>query len=426
MAIDTTYQLRPGESIDAYNKRIAAYNASKGSTPSPVVASTTGIDTTYQLRPGESISAYNERIRQYNASKAPPKETKTTTKTTESKPPPPPPTYQAPTSAIPQLKLPQAPQLPQQGDLVQFSNALASATELARQNRNAQGLSVVSQNFAPGMLNASDFSSILGNLNKAGDRTLETSLDIYNTAQKNQYNSIIDQYNIQRQQAIDTYNASVDRYNSERQASLDKYNAKVDAYNANNKALTSDISVYTDNTGKLTGVNVLTGEVVWEQPGLGKGSESGLTSGGLTLSAQDIADFYTALQTGSTAEGTKFGNPRGADGFVDPRVWLQLYDTWRSENGLTDDFLDKFPIENINPANTWIKAELSTRGLGDEWDKYVGSGSSGSAGWTPTEVKKLEAAGLLYAPREQQLAFLYPQKATSGTDVLIDKYLSNP
>jgi hypothetical protein len=84
-AIDTTYELRSGETIAAYNARIAAYNASQNapapsSTGAPVPTSIpaqksppTTVDTTYQVRSGETIDAYNARIAAYNASKnAPP------------------------------------------------------------------------------------------------------------------------------------------------------------------------------------------------------------------------------------------------------------------------------------------------------------------------------------------------------------------
>lgn len=84
MAIDTTYQLQPGESIAAYTARIANYNASKTpapvtptptptSTPAPVAPPPTpsAVDKNYFLNPGESTDAYNARIATYNASKVP-------------------------------------------------------------------------------------------------------------------------------------------------------------------------------------------------------------------------------------------------------------------------------------------------------------------------------------------------------------------
>lgn len=41
MAIDTNYQVKPGESTDAYNTRVAAYNASKNPTPTAPVSTNT-------------------------------------------------------------------------------------------------------------------------------------------------------------------------------------------------------------------------------------------------------------------------------------------------------------------------------------------------------------------------------------------------
>lgn len=74
--VDNNYQLRPGETPDAYNQRVAQYNASKGTTgrtqaSSPSTSGSSGIDTNYQLGQGESIPDYNARIEKYNASKAP-------------------------------------------------------------------------------------------------------------------------------------------------------------------------------------------------------------------------------------------------------------------------------------------------------------------------------------------------------------------
>lgn len=87
MVVDTNYQLKPGESVDQYNARIASYNASKNTapatTPAPVSnpqptqpqvqpqtqPQTSTADVNYMLKPGESIEQYNARVATYNASK---------------------------------------------------------------------------------------------------------------------------------------------------------------------------------------------------------------------------------------------------------------------------------------------------------------------------------------------------------------------
>ncbi len=133
-----------------------------------------------------------------------------------------------------------------------------------------------------------------------------------------------------------------------------------------------------------------------------------ITSGGLTISEQELNEVYTILQTGQSADGSQYGNPMGSDGFVDPAVYLKLLDQWKGNGGLLDDFLKKFPPNSfINPKNTWIGAELKNRGV--NW-KPAGQTSSTSSGFTEVEKRKLEQAGLTNATRQQQLDHLYGSK----------------
>jgi hypothetical protein len=55
------------------------------------------------------------------------------------------------------------------------------------------------------------------------------------------------------------------------------------------------------------------------------------------------------LTTGIAPNGDKLGNPRGADGFVDPGVYIKAFEEW---TGTAKDFLTYFPVEkNVNPAS---------------------------------------------------------------------------
>lgn len=68
-AVNPDFFLKQGESIPAYNARIAASNPN---LPAPGTTSLTGvsnIDKTYQLQQGETTDAYNTRIAQYNSAK---------------------------------------------------------------------------------------------------------------------------------------------------------------------------------------------------------------------------------------------------------------------------------------------------------------------------------------------------------------------
>lgn len=67
-------------------------------------------------------------------------------------------------------------------------------------------------------------------------------------------------------------------------------------------------------------------------------------TGGLTQSQLDQGD--TILQTGKDANGNAIGNAKGSDGFVDPSVYLKLYNSWKGSN---DAFLKAYPVNQVNP-----------------------------------------------------------------------------
>jgi len=59
-----------------------------------------------------------------------------------------------------------------------------------------------------------------------------------------------------------------------------------------------------------------------------------------------FADF---LKTGIAPSGESFGNPMGADGYVDPGVYIAAFTEWP---GTTKDFLLQFPIKQyVNPES---------------------------------------------------------------------------
>lgn len=65
--------------------------------------------------------------------------------------------------------------------------------------------------------------------------------------------------------------------------------------------------------------------------------------------ADNVANFSEFLKTGKDGNGAVFGNPRGADGFVDPEVYKIAFKNWP---GTTQEFLTKFPVaKNINPTS---------------------------------------------------------------------------
>lgn len=77
-----------------------------------------------------------------------------------------------------------------------------------------------------------------------------------------------------------------------------------------------------------------------------------VTSGTLVYTPQDQADDSQALDAS-----------RGDDGYVDPKVYEQLYSLWIEKGGQLEDFLKTYPPKNyVNPANTWLPEFLMPAG----------------------------------------------------------------
>lgn len=61
------------------------------------------------------------------------------------------------------------------------------------------------------------------------------------------------------------------------------------------------------------------------------------------------ASIQNTLRTGYAPSGELIGNPRGADGFVDPYVYITAFQNW---TGSVKDFLLAFPVKNnVNPES---------------------------------------------------------------------------
>lgn len=71
-------------------------------------------------------------------------------------------------------------------------------------------------------------------------------------------------------------------------------------------------------------------------------------SGKLTYSPQDQSEDSQVLEAS-----------RGADGYVDPTIYQNLYKAWVNNGGLVKDFIAKYPPKNyVNPANKWLPPYL--------------------------------------------------------------------
>lgn len=85
------------------------------------------------------------------------------------------------------------------------------------------------------------------------------------------------------------------------------------------------------------------------------GLTSGKTyvSGKLQYTAKDYSEDRSEMRNPNIKDAQ--GNPNlGSDGYVNPSVYLQLYNSWVSGGGVKADFLKVFPLNTyINPANNW-------------------------------------------------------------------------
>lgn len=131
------------------------------------------------------------------------------------------PQYNAP--QVPQLNLPQAPQ----NNLLQFMTALESTLELARQKRLAMQKQFLGRVVEPGAMSATDFASILGNIDVGASRFGEKIAGVTGQAQQQQFDTQQRNYELQRQDALRNQELQFD---VNRDAANRQYQAKTGEY----------------------------------------------------------------------------------------------------------------------------------------------------------------------------------------------------
>lgn len=73
-----------------------------------------------------------------------------------------------------------------------------------------------------------------------------------------------------------------------------------------------------------------------------------VVSGSLSVTQDEISQGVQILQ-----------NSKGEDGYVDPTLFKQMYDTWVKNGGKGQDFLTQYPVKQyVNPANSWLPTYL--------------------------------------------------------------------
>lgn len=200
------------------------------------------------------------------------------------------------------------PSLPQSGGssspLLSFADSLDAAVNLARKSRNASSLDMMKP--FQGTVAASDFNSILGNLNAASDKTSTNLL----------------------KQVSDITNPT-------------------------------NLHYVTNDAGDVTALNPATGATVWTKKGVGN-KQGGSASDILTRSGA-----LTYTKTDYSADASALEQSRGTDGWVDPAIYQKLYDAWVTGGGKIVDFVKTYPPETyVNPSNNLLPVYLRPKGGG--------------------------------------------------------------
>lgn len=204
---------------------------------------------------------------------------------------------------------PGAPQQQGGSSLLDYANSLDAVVNMGRQKRNASSLGMMMP--SQGTLMASDFNSILGNLNHASDTTA----------------------NDLTKRALEA------------------------AQPAKLTEVSPGASLYDPSTGK----SLYTAPTVTQQNVSGGTTKPAAPIGGgapSTFTKDDRGDVETALRAGEY-NGTKLGNAIGDDGYIDPSVYVKLMNYWIQQGGTKESFFSNFSYKKyINPKNTWVWGDL--------------------------------------------------------------------
>jgi YD repeat-containing protein len=247
-------------------------------------------------------------------------------------------TSSSPSTNLSGFNLPKFQEGKSQSSLLEFANSLDEVVNMARQKRNATFLGDVMMPHR-GTLMASDFNSILGNMNQASTSYADKLTD----------------------RAIELNTPSF------------SYGTATDPYG-------NMYEIQYDGSGKMIGQRLLAqGSPADVAKAEGKSVSA---DGTVKTTDEEWNDYEYALTYGKTQGGAGIGNARGSDGYVDPQVYIQLYDAYVDQGGSGLEFTKKFPPDkHINPVNTWIGPLLQQRGIvwAPKPPKSSGSSSGRSA-----------------------------------------------
>lgn len=132
----------------------------------------------------------------------------------------------------------------------------------------------------------------------------------------------------------------------------EKYQQDLKTYDLQNAQYNAASSKPIEVNAGNTLVNPKTGEVIYSGTGGSAGTTT--TAGGLQSGKTFVSGSFKYTGDQYNQDKAALLATRGADGWVDPAVYLRGLKSWLAAGGLQSDYLQVYPIKDfINPVNTW-------------------------------------------------------------------------
>ena len=246
--------------------------------------------------------------------------------------------------------------------LLTFSNALNTAVDIARRKKLDFQASYLNEGVAPGTRRASDFSGLLSGLNNTDQNFIEPLVKTAVSAAENDYNDLT---TIATKAAESGAPQSI--VNEILNATSPGHALTIATPFLATSEKTSDTADIKDIAISATkgGAPADMVNKILDAPDLGTAltlaipytqsrneptpdNQKKVYSGNLITSGSEIGQGATILN-----------NSRGPDNYVDPTVYLNMYNEWIHQGGLPQDFTKYYPPKTyVNPENAWLPANL--------------------------------------------------------------------
>lgn len=223
------------------------------------------------------------------------------------------------------------------GSLTDFANALDQATSLAKQKRNALSLGIMTP--SQGTVMASDFNSILSNINNAADNQATKLTDrAIEAATPQQF----------------TYGTATDNTGNLYQVQYDAQGMMIGQQLLSAAVPQAGANKPLEVSPGATLFDTETGQPIYTAP---TAAMQGGGGGGGVPNNKPSSKEITALK--AALNNSKFQGAEADGKYADPNLYLQNYQTWIAAGLSEDEFFRNFPPSTfINPENTWLPPQI--------------------------------------------------------------------